>query len=158
MIGEIRDEENANIAVKAAPTGHLVHSTLHISDAVTAIQRLLKLGIAPDLIAETLTVIVSQRLVRRLCSHQNRNKSNPLTSDKNCLRCGGTGYSVHIPFYEILKVNSLVRDRIQADDTGKILIRPEPELYFHTMEQTAQRLTKEGLTDWKEVQPLLLNV
>jgi len=157
LIGEIRDEETANIAVKAALTGHLVLSTLHSSDAVTAIQRLLNLGIAPDLLAETLTVIVSQRLVRRLCSHQNRNKSNPLTSDKNCLR-RGTGYSGRIPVYEILKVNSLVRDRIQAGDTGRKLIRPEPELYFHTMEQTAQRLTKEGLTDWKEVQPLLLNV
>jgi type IV pilus assembly protein PilB len=158
LIGEIRDEETANIAVKAALTGHLVLSTLHSSDAVTAIQRLLNLGIAPDLLAETLTVIVSQRLVRRLCSHQNGNKSNPNTSDKNCLRCRGTGYSGRIPVYEILKVNSLVRDRIQAGDTGKKLIRPEPELYFHTMEQTAQRLTKEGLTDWKEVQPLLLNV
>ena len=71
LIGEIRDEETANIAVKAALTGHLVLSTLHNSDAVTAIQRLLNLGIAPDLLAETLTVIVSQRLVRRLCSHQN---------------------------------------------------------------------------------------
>jgi type II secretory ATPase GspE/PulE/Tfp pilus assembly ATPase PilB-like protein len=158
LIGEIRDEETANIAVKAALTGHLVLSTLHSSDAVTAIQRLLNLGIAPDLLAETLTVIVSQRLVRRLCSHQNGNKSNPHTSDKNCLRCRGTGYSGRIPVYEILKVNSLVRDRIQAGDTGRKLIRPEPELYFHTMEQTAQRLTKEGLTDWKEVQPLLLNV
>jgi len=69
LIGEIRDEETANIAVKAALMGHLVLSTLHSSDAVTAIQRLLNLGIAPDLLAETLTVIVSQRLVRRLCSH-----------------------------------------------------------------------------------------
>jgi len=91
LIGEIRDEETANIAVKAALTGHLVLSTLHSSDAVTAIQRLLNLGIAPDLLAETLTVIVSQRLVRRLCSHQNGNKSNPHTSDKNCLRCRGYG-------------------------------------------------------------------
>ena len=66
LSGEIRDEETANIAVKAALTGHLVLSTLHSSDALTAIQRMLNLGIAPDLLAETLTVIVSQRLVRRL--------------------------------------------------------------------------------------------
>ena len=158
LIGEIRDEETASIAVKAALTGHLVLSTLHSSDAVTAIQRLLNLGIAPDLLAETLTVIVSQRLVRRLCSHHNDDKTKPIKTDKNCLRCRGTGYSGRIPVYEILKVNSLVRDRIQAGDTGRKLVRPEPELYFHTMEQTAQRLTKEGLTDWKELQPLLLNV
>ena len=136
----------------------MVLSTLHCSDAVTAIQRLLNLGIAPYFLAETLTVIVSQRLVHRLCSHQNGNKTNPHTSDKNCLRCRDTGYFGRIPVYEILKVNSLVQDRIQAVDTGRELIRPEPELYFHTMEQTAQRLTKECLTDLKEVQPLLLNV
>ena len=70
LIGEITDEETANIAVKAAFTGHLVLSILHSSDVVTAIQRLLNLGIAPDLLSETLTVIVSKRLVRRLCSHQ----------------------------------------------------------------------------------------
>ena len=158
LIGEIRDEETASIAVKASLTGHLVLSTLHSNGAVTAIQRLLNLGISPDLLAETLTVIVSQRLVRRLCSHHNAKK--PLTgkTDNNCLRCRGTGYSGRIPLYEILKVNSLVRNRIQAGETGNKLIRPDPELYFHTMEQTAQRLAKEALTDWKELQPQLLHV
>lgn len=158
LIGEIRDEETASIAVKAALTGHLVLSTLHSNDAVTAIQRLLNLGIAPDLLAETLTVIVSQRLVRRLCAHQNTGKLLNGKNDNNCLRCRGTGYSGRIPVYEILKVNSFVRNRIQAGETGNKLIRPDTELYFHTMEQTAQRLAKEGLTDWKELQPLLINV
>ena len=133
LIEEIRDEETANIAVKDALTGQLVLSTLHSSDTVTAIQRLLNLRLAPDLLAETMTVIISKRLVHRLCSFQNGNKSNPHTSDKNCLRCRGTGYSSRIHVYEILKVNSLVRDRIQAGDTSRKLIRPEPELYFHTM-------------------------
>ncbi len=157
LIGEIRDEETANIAVKAALTGHLVLSTLHSSDSVTAIQRLLNLGIAPDLLAETLTVIVSQRLVRRRCTHPNVKREIGFTN-KNCLRCRGTGYAGRIPVYEILKINSLVRDRIEAGDTGKKLIRDAPELYFHTLEQTAQRLLKEGLTDLEEVQPLLLNI
>ena len=158
LIGEIRDEETASIAVKAALTGHLVLSTLHSNDAVTAIQRLLNLGIAPDLLAETLTVIVSQRLVRRICAHQKTGKPLNRKNNNNCLRCRGTGYSVRIPVYEILKVNSFVRNRIQAGETGNKLIRPDTELYFHTMEQTAQRLAKEGLTDWKELQPLLINV
>ena len=158
LIGEIRDEETASIAVKAALTGHLVLSTLHSNDAVTAIQRLLNLGIAPDLLAETLTVIVSQRLVRRICAHQKTGKLLNGKNDNNCLRCRGTGYSGRIPVYEILKVNSFVRNRIQAGETGNKLIRPDTELYFHTMEQTAQRLAKEGLTDWKELQPLLINV
>ena len=158
LIGEIRDEETASIAVKAALTGHLVLSTLHSNDAVTAIQRLLNLGIAPDLLAETLTVIVSQRLVRRLCAHHNTGKPLNGKNDNNYLRCRGTGYSGRIPVYEILKVNSLVRNRIQAGESGNKLIRPDTELYFHTIEQTAQRLAKEGLTDWKELQPLLINV
>ena len=62
---------------------------------------------------------------------------------------GGTEYSGHIPLYEILKLNSLVRNRIQAGETGNKLIRPDPELYFHTMERTAQGPAKEALTDWK---------
>ena len=139
-------------------TGHLVLSTLHSNDAVTAIQRLLNLGIPPDLLAETMTVIVSQRLVRRLCSHHNAEKPHTGKSDNNCLRCWRTGYSGRIPVYEILKVNSLVRNLIQASETGNKLSRPNTELYFHTMEQTAKRLAKEALTDWKELKPLLLNV
>ena len=67
LIGEIRDEKTANIAVKAAFTGHLVLSTLHNSDTVTSIQRMLNPGISPDLLAETLTVIIYQRSVYRLC-------------------------------------------------------------------------------------------
>ena len=133
-------------------------STLHSSDAVTAIQRLLNLGIAPDLLAETLTVIVSQRLVRRICTHHSSDKTKSIASKNKCLLCRGTGYSGRIPVYEILKVNSLIRDRIQAVNTGKKLISPGKDLYFHTMEQTAQKLTEQSLTDWKEVQSLLLNV
>ena len=144
--------------VKAALTGHFVLSTLHSNDAVTAIQRLLNLGIAPDLLAETLTVIVSQRLVRRICAHQKTGKPLNGKNNNNCLRCRGKGNSGRIPIYEILKVNSLVRNRIQAGESGNKLIRPDTELYFHTMEQTAQRLAKESLTDWKELQPLLINV
>jgi type II secretory ATPase GspE/PulE/Tfp pilus assembly ATPase PilB-like protein len=158
LIGEIGDEETASIAVKASLTGHLILSTLHSNNAVTAIQRLLNLGISPDLLVETLTVIVSQRLVWRLCSHDHAKK--PLTgkTDNNCLQCRGTGYSGRNPLYEILKVNSLVHNRIQAGETVNKLIQPDPELNFHTMEQTTQRLVKEALTDLKELQPLLLHV
>ena len=67
LIGEIRDEETAEIAVKAALTGHLVLTTLHSRDALTVIQRLKNLGISADLLSETLNLIVSQKLVRQLC-------------------------------------------------------------------------------------------
>ena len=114
LIGRIRDEETASIAVKSSLTGHLVLSTLSSNGTVTAIQRLLNLGISLDLLAETLTVIVSQRLVRRLCSHNHAKKPFTGKNDNNCLRCRGTGYSGRIPIYEIFKVNSLVRNRVQA--------------------------------------------
>ena len=74
------------------------------------------------------------------------------------MSCREIGYSGRIPLYEILKVNSLVRNRIQAGETGNKLFRLDPELYFHTIEQTAQRLAKEALTDWKGLQSLLRHV
>ena len=158
LIGAIRDDETASIVVKASLTGHLVLSTLHSKGAVPEIQRLLKLGFFLDLLAESLTVIVSQRLVRPLCSDDHSKKPLSEKTDNNCLRCRGTGYSGRIPLTGTLKVNSLVLNRIQAGETGNKLIQPDPELYFYTMEQTVQRLAKEALTGWKELQPLLLHV
>ena len=148
LVGEIRDEETAEVAVKAALTGHLVLSTLHSGDAVTAVQRLLNLGIAHDLLADTLTLMVSQRLVRKCCPHE---KESP-----DCPRCQGTGYAGRIPVYELLRVNRLVRDRIRNGHTGRELVEPHEDLHFQTMEQTAQRLVQQGLTSWREVQSLLL--
>jgi len=148
LVGEIRDEETAEVAVKAALTGHLVLSTLHSGDAVTAVQRLLNLGIASDLLADTLTLIVSQRLVRKRCPHED--------DRPDCPRCQGTGYAGRIPVYELLRVDRLVRDRIRAGHTGRELVEPHEDLHFQTMEQTAQRLVQEGLTHWREVRPLLL--
>ena len=105
LIGEIRDEETAEIAVKAALTGHLVLTTLHSRDALTVIQRLKNLGISADLLSETLNLIVSQKLVRRLCrNHQ---------IEKNCRNCRGTGYHGRTPLYEILKLDQNLRERIR---------------------------------------------
>ena len=84
LIGEIRDEETAEIAVKAALTGHLVLTTLHSRDALTVIQRLKNLGISADLLSETLNLIVSQKLVRRLCRNH--------LIEKNCRNCRRTDY------------------------------------------------------------------
>ncbi len=82
LIGEIRDEETAKIAVKAALTGHLVLTTLHSRDALTVIQRLKNLGISADLLYERLNLIVSQKLVRRLSRYHQ--------IEKNCRNCRGT--------------------------------------------------------------------
>ena len=92
--------------------------------------------------------MVSQRLVRKCCPHE---EESP-----DCPRCQGTGYAGRIPVYELLRVNRLVRDRIRNGHTGRELVEPHEDLHFQTMEQTAQRLVQQGLTSWREVRSLLL--
>jgi type II secretory ATPase GspE/PulE/Tfp pilus assembly ATPase PilB-like protein len=146
LIGEIRDEETAEIAIKAALTGHLVLSTLHSVDAVTTIQRLSNLEVDPALLADTLSVIISQRLVRRICDHD--------PSSSQCSRCHGSGYSGRVPVYEILRIDPVLRQRIREGCTSQNLIAPAPELYFHSFQQTSQRLIEAGITDEKELQTI----
>ncbi len=124
MIGEIRDAETADIAVKAALTGHLVLSTVHTNDAVGVVTRLLNLGVPRDLLASTLRLAVAQRLVRRPCPHcaEYAPPAGPLagvgTLDGSvphpvgCSLCAGTGYAGRIGLYEMLPVTRFVRDAI----------------------------------------------
>lgn len=150
LIGEIRDEETAEIAIKAALTGHLVLSTLHSIDAVTTIQRLVNLEIEPELLADTLKVIISQRLIRRLCPHEDDNKAD-------CPRCRGTGYSGRVPIYEILHIDPTIKERIRSGITGQKLVESAETLYFHSFQQTAQRLIEDGITDMRELQTVIMD-
>ena len=147
LIGEIRDEETAEIAVKAALTGHLVLTTLHSRDALTVIQRLKNLGISADLLSETLNLIVSQKLVRRLCRHHRR--------EKNCRNCRGTGYHGRTPIYEILHLNQDLRDRIRENVSGPALLEGVEGVYFRGMKETAGLLLEQRITDKKELRPHL---
>jgi len=141
MIGEIRDQETAEIACQAAQTGHMVFSTIHSNDAITAIGRLVDLGVKPFLISSALTAILGQRLVRLLCpACKERYKPNPDTlrkanlpadkikyfyrpptppeegsSQEVCENCGGAGYFKRTGVYELLiltdKMRELIRDK-----------------------------------------------
>ncbi|GLG02061.1 type II secretion system protein E [Alicyclobacillus hesperidum subsp. aegles] len=151
MIGEIRDEETAEIALRAAVTGHLVLSTLHTNDAVSTVTRLLDMGVAPYMIASALTGVVAQRLVRRVCPRcQQPYRPTPmeekllahygmshdgLVAGRGCPACGNTGFRGRMAIHEVL----------EADDetTGLILTAQSADDY-------RQRLRERGMTTMLE--------
>jgi type II secretory ATPase GspE/PulE/Tfp pilus assembly ATPase PilB-like protein len=130
MVGEIRDVETAEIAIRAALTGHLVFSTLHTNDTAGAITRLLDMGIEAFLIASSLEAVLAQRLVRRICSacrtavelstveaHKLRALgfdlgASPVYRGKGCESCGGTGYAGRSGLFELLRVDNTIRDLV----------------------------------------------
>lgn len=137
MVGEIRDEETADIAINASMTGHLVLSTLHTNDAATALPRFLDMGIEPFLIASTVNIIIAQRLVRKICSNcvvsetisveelktkfplipiakyfGPEKKAVRIYHGKGCAICSQTGYKGRIGIFEVLAVSEGIRDLI----------------------------------------------
>ncbi len=139
MIGEIRDLETAEIAVRASMTGHLVFSTLHTNDAPSSIARLTDMGVEPFLVASSLECVLAQRLVRRVCSHcafeyepteEELKTIHSVLGDvnvvrlkrgKGCERCLGTGYSGRIAIYQVMKIDEEMRALIsRTSDTEKI--------------------------------------
>jgi general secretion pathway protein E len=129
MVGEIRDEETANMAVQAALTGHLVFSTMHTNDAPGSISRLQDLGVESYLIASSVVVMMAQRLIRRVCTHcsvtyeptdeelrllgMTRSQvTQGFKKGKGCPECFDRGYRGRMGIYEILVMNDLIREQI----------------------------------------------
>jgi general secretion pathway protein E len=142
MIGEIRDQETAKIACQAATTGHMVFSTLHANDAITALFRLLDLGVEPFMVASAMTGILGQRLVRRLCPDckepykpkpEMLKKANlpperidvfyrtPKEVQEVCPRCGGTGYYGRTGIFEMLVINDRLRELIRENPSLNVI-------------------------------------
>lgn len=131
MIGEIRDEETAQIAVRAAITGHLVFSTLHTNDAPGAITRLEDMGVSDYLVADALVGVIAQRLVKRLCpACKKRGKTTTKEMEilgiaepvsvyrpQGCQFCNGTGYKGRVAIHEIMYVNESIKNKIVSDKT-----------------------------------------
>lgn len=133
LIGEVRDAETAEIAAQAALTGHLVLSTLHTNDALTAIPRLLNLGIQPSILADSLSVIVAQRLCRMLCPHCKVSVAEPLSPEERtflevthnlpghravgCKKCDYTGYLGRLPIVDIVEMNKGLRDTVALGES-----------------------------------------
>ncbi len=122
LVGEIRDEETAEIAVNAALTGHLLFSTFHANDAATAIPRLLDMGVEPFLVASTLDLIIAQRLVRRICescrtSYTSKEETAALEIGRfyrgaGCNMCHGSGYSGRTALFECIEVTPQMNELI----------------------------------------------
>ena len=168
MIGEIRDKETADIAMKAAQTGHLVLSTLHTNDSVSTITRLLDIGVAPYQIANSLSAVIAQRLVRRLCTchttapanHEYSSRMLRAGADpgktqnvpKGCPLCDETGYKGRIGIYEMLSVDESIRLAIRNGDRNEEIRAIGRQNGLRLMQEEALELVAQGLTTLEEVQ------
>ncbi len=169
LVGEIRDFETAEIAVKAALTGHLVLSTLHTNDAPSTINRLMNMGIEPFLVASSVHLICAQRLVRRVCSScaapnphvpaalvqagfsaEDAATVMPMKG-QGCDRCNSTGYKGRVGLYEVMEVGEELRELVLVGASGLELRRKAIEEGMITLRQSGLRKVKAGLTTIEEV-------
>ncbi len=169
MVGEIRDYETAEIAVKAALTGHLVLSTIHTNDAPSTINRLLNMGIEPFLVASSVHAILAQRLMRKICEKckeeidiekkfltdigmsEAEAKTTKTYKGKGCNTCSNTGYKGRIAVYEILTIAEEIRELILAGASANEIKKEAIRIGMMTMRQSAIDLLKKGLTTIDEV-------
>ncbi len=154
MLGEIRDEETAGLAVRAALTGHLVLATLHSTDCVSALTRLRDLGAANNALASVLKAIVAQRLVRRICTSCNGADSGDdkahKRSGKPCAHCHGVGYRGRVGLYETLVPDAEMRSRIGQGVLANDLRASLPD-DFYSLATDARQKVEDGITTEEEV-------
>jgi len=144
LVGEIRDEETAEIATHAALTGHLVLSTLHTNDAPSALVRLLDLGVAPYLVASTVEAVLGQRLVRKVCPACRR-------AAPDCPTCRGTGYRGRTGIYELLVMTDELRDALPQQRGAAELRALAIASGMRTLRDDGLRLVQAGVTTLEEV-------
>lgn len=169
MVGEVRDKETAEIAIKASLTGHLVLSTLHTNSCSATIMRLVDMGVAPYLIATSLVCIEAQRLVRKLCTSCRQTmevdkelfakmgidprwaEGVTLYKPKGCLKCNSTGYRGRVGIFEVMKITSNIKtailDGANSDQITKIAMQEG----MTTLRQDALMKMRSGVTSFEEV-------
>lgn len=155
MIGEIRDLETAQIAVQASLTGHLVLATLHTNDSVSAVTRLVDMGVEPFLLSSSILGVLAQRLVRRLCPHC---KTSEIDSDghthwhaKGCEKCAHTGYLGRSGVYELFTVDDEIRTMIHNEAAESSMREYAYAKGMKNMREDGQRWVDAGLTTAEEV-------
>ena len=142
MIGEIRDQETAQIAVQASLTGHLVLATLHTNDSISAVTRLLDMGIEPFLLSSSILGILAQRLVRKLC---------PDCHGTGCPKCLQTGYLGRTGIYELLEIDEPMRAAIHARDSEQRLAELAAARGFRSLAEDGKRWVDAGVTSAEEL-------
>ncbi len=147
LIGEIRDEDTAQMAIRAAMTGHRVFTTLHTHDALGAIQRLEDLGVSRSVLAETGACILSQRLVRLLCTTC---KTTPALS-LSCPTCRGSKYKGRKAIGELLTFSSSLKEALHKNKSLAFLLAQAKKEGFKTLQEQASNLVDKGLTTYEEI-------
>jgi len=169
LVGEIRDFETAEIAVKAALTGHLVLSTLHTNDAPSTISRLMYMGIEPFLVATSVNLICAQRLVRRICQNckepleipqqalldagfpQEEVAATKIFVGKGCGNCNRSGYKGRVGPYEVMEINDELRELILVGASALELKKKAIDQGMLTLRKSGLTKTAQGLTTLEEV-------
>ena len=169
MVGEVRDYETAEIAIKASLTGHLVLSTLHTNDAPSSINRLLNMGVEPFLVASSINTIIAQRLARRICSHcaepitvnpeilvnvgipAAEARHTQLMHGKGCDKCANTGYKGRIALYEVMPMREELKEFVLNGASTAEIKREAVRLGMMTLRASGLMRLKEGVTTIEEV-------
>ncbi len=168
MLGEIRDEETARIAIQASLTGHLVLSTLHTNDAPSSITRLINIGIEPYLISASVNGLLAQRLVRRICENCKREVKDIKAADASylercgieidtfyqgagCEKCRHTGYKGRLGIYELMEVDDELRDLISRDPPLSELRAAARKSGMRTLRDDGVQKIKAGMTTVEEL-------
>ncbi len=155
MVGEIRDRETADIAIRAALTGHLVFSTLHTNDAPSAITRLTDMGVENYLITSSLVAVLAQRLVRVICPHCRSAGGQALSPDgetvetfrgAGCAECNGTGYTGRMGIFEMMDVNDEIRKLIMNNADASALTRAARRHGMRNLREDGWRKIQDGVT------------
>ncbi len=169
MVGEIRDFETAEVAIKAALTGHLVLSTVHTNDASSTIVRLLNMGVESFLVSSAVNLVLAQRLVRRICPECRMVEEVPREAlvdlgvraeevdsfvcyrGKGCAECSGTGYRGRIALYEVMAMHEKIREMVLIGASAPEIKREAINLGMLTLRQSGIKKLMEGVTSISEV-------
>ena len=165
MVGEIRDEETANIAVRSALTGHLVLSTLHTNDSVSSITRLVDMGIPPYLVASTLIGVIAQRLVRKLCDDCkilyepgieeqkffDIDKRQELFNPGSCEKCGSTGYKGRLAVQEVLLIDKTIENMITTGESEQVIKEYALKNIMTGLKEDGKMKVIDGFTTYNEI-------